>query len=108
MADPNDTLRDLRIYLSSNGNTQGFASYVVTYRVEDQAGQVDQDRRPQSRADIGRAGGEVAQLRMKCDVEKVFQLRVGCIHSAMHFLEVQSAAHGLHAQVVFFVNHDAE
>jgi hypothetical protein len=40
MADPNDTLRDLRIYLSSNGNTQGFAQYVYTYRVEDQAGQV--------------------------------------------------------------------
>ncbi len=40
MADPKDTLRDLRIYLSSNGNTQGFASYVVTYRVEDQTGQV--------------------------------------------------------------------
>ena len=59
-------------------------------------------------ADIGGAGGEVAQLVVESEVERLLELRVGAVDHRVDLLELESGADRLHPEVILLVDHEAE
>ena len=76
--------------------------------VEHERGQVHHGRGAHAGADVGRAGGEVADLGREGEVEFLLQLRVELVDGLEQRLELQAGAQRLDAEVVLLVDHDAE
>lgn len=90
-ADPVDRLYDLADLLA-----------------KDEPGEMHHRRRPQSRADVGRTGGEVAQLGGKGELELLVELRVGFVRDSPGGLQLESPFEGLNAKMIFLIDHQAD
>ncbi|MEY4180939.1 MAG: hypothetical protein RLY70_4514 [Planctomycetota bacterium] len=84
------------------------AKHFVDLAAQDQSGQVEHDAYSQARADIGGAGGEVAELFVEGERQAFFEQVVEVIDLAPSGFEVKPAVHDLQSQMVFFVDHQAE
>ena len=73
---------------------------------EDESGQMEHGGGAQAGAEVGRAGGEEAELGGKGDFEIFFQGGVDLVGLFPSGLEVETAAHDLDAEVILFVDHD--
>ena len=75
---------------------------------EHEAGQVEHGGGAQAGAEIGRAGGEVAERGIEGEFERVFQLGVEFRERVEGGGELEARADGLHAEVILLVEHEAE
>ena len=76
--------------------------------VEHERGQVHHGGGAHAGADVGRARGEIADLRREGEVELLLQLRVELVDRLEQRLELEARAQRLDAEVVLLVDHDAE
>ena len=81
---------------------------LVDHFTENQAGEVKHGGRAHAGADVGRAGGQVAQVLVVGEIELRFQRAVDFIDQLEGALELQAGADRLHPQVILFVHHDAQ
>src|SRR6185437_645711 len=65
-------------------------------------------RSPYTGADVGRASCEVSKLIVKGKVKRHFQLAICLVNHVEYFSQLEARANGLHAQMVFFVDHETE
>ena len=63
---------------------------------------------PDAGADVGRAGGQVAELRAECEGELFFELVVQVVDGVPDFAQAKPGEHELDAEVVFLVDHDGD
>ena len=75
---------------------------------DDQGRQVQHHAHPHARADVGRAGGQVAELLVEGVGDVLLDEVVDAVDLLPDALQVQAALHDLHAEVVFLVDHQAE
>jgi hypothetical protein len=73
---------------------------------DDQRGQVHHRRAAHAGAEIGRAGGEVAELGREGVVEVLLEGGVELVDRGPDFLELEAGAQDLDAEVVLLVDHD--
>ena len=58
--------------------------------------------------DVGGTGGQITELFIKCEVELAFQHCINAVDQLKSLRQVKSAGNGLHAQVIFLIDHDAQ
>ena len=80
----------------------------VIWSFEHERGQVHHRRGAHAGADVGRARGEVADLRREGEIELLLHLGVELVDGLEQRLELQPGAQRLDAEVVLLVDHDAE
>ena len=73
---------------------------------EHQSRKMQHDGGAHAGAEIGGAGGEVAELGVKGIGQQAFQLRVHAVHHLKGAGEVQSGADALNAKVILLIDHD--
>ena len=76
--------------------------------LRDQAGQVQHRGSAHAGADVGRARGQITELRIVGEIEFALERAVDFIDQLERALQLQTGADRLHAQMIFFVDHDAE
>lgn len=81
---------------------------LVDLVAQDEAGQVEHDGGAHAGAYVGGAGGEVAEAGGECVVEGGFEVGIDLVCGVPCFFEAVAWLDALDAQVVFFVEHDAE
>jgi hypothetical protein len=65
-------------------------------------------RSAHSRSHIGRASGQISELRVVGKIEFAFERAVHFVHQFECLPQLQTAPDGLHPQMVLFINHHAE
>ena len=65
-------------------------------------------RRAHARADIGRTGRQITEALVVSELELVLQRGVDLIEKFKSLFQLQTRAHRLHPQMIFFIDHDAE
>src|ERR1043166_5468903 len=64
--------------------------------------------RAQTGAHVRRAGSEITEPLVVSELELAFERTVDLVHELERLLQLQAGADRLHAQMVLFVDHDAE
>ena len=75
---------------------------------QNQPGQVEHGTDPNTRAEVGRAGRQIPELRAESIVQLLFECRIGGINRRPGQAQLEPGAQGLHAQVVFLIDQEAE
>ena len=74
----------------------------------DQAGEVEHDADANAGADVGRAGGQVAELGAEGVGQLFLELVVELVDRVPDFREPEARKHELDAEMVFLVDHDGD
>ena len=75
---------------------------------QNQTRQMQHRAHPNARAKIRRARGEVAQLRVKREIQFLLQTGVKPIHLLPNLFHLQPRQQRLHPQVILFIDHHAQ
>ena len=75
---------------------------------QDQAGQMQHGADAHAGAEVGRAGGQVAELGAEGEIELALQFGVDLVDGHARPAELQAGPQGLHPQMVLLVDHHAE
>ena len=75
---------------------------------QDQTGQMQHGGRAHAGADVRRARGQITEPLIVSEFEFALQRGVDLVEKLERLFQLQTRAHRLHSQMIFFVDHDAE
>ena len=81
---------------------------LVDLVAEDERGEVEHGAGAHAGAEIGGAGGEVAETFVPGEADLFLQFGVQFVEGGMGGGEIEAGADALHAEVVLFIDHDGE
>ena len=81
---------------------------LIDLLAEDQAGQVEHGGGAHPGADVGGAGGEIAEGRGEGELDLFLQSGVQLIGCVPRLLQMEAGAKGLQAKVILLVDHDGK
>src|SRR6185295_2967722 len=81
---------------------------LVDFLRQNEARKMDQDRRPETGSDVGRATGKVTELRVKCERKSLRQFSVQRSDTPPGGVQREPRIESLNPEVVLLVDHDSE